>query len=341
MKEENYQVVFTEAKKAEVLKKPVPVPQANEVLIRNKRTLISIGTELSAFNAEYPAGSVWDQLFGIPYNPGYTGVGEIVQVGSDVDKKWLGKKVAHRGTHSMYTTQPVDNEHVYNIHRDIPDEEAAMFAIPRIVMNGVRRSGAKWGDAVVVYGVGLLGQFAVRFCRLLGAMPVFAVDPSDYRLGLLPDDDMIIKLNPSRDDIKAVIREKTAGRMADIVFEVTGNQYLIEGELSVLRDQGKMLLLSSPGGSVEFDFHDYCNRPSYTIIGCHNNSHPAYPTLDNPWTQERHVEFYFDLVWNKQIDISKMISKVVSFTEAPEIYSSLSRDRSKYMGIIFNWDNNK
>lgn len=62
------------------------------------------------------------------------------------------------------------------------------FTIAEIVMNGVRAARVQWGECAVVFGLGLLGQFATRFLRLSGAFPVFAVDLADHRLGLLPDD---------------------------------------------------------------------------------------------------------------------------------------------------------
>jgi hypothetical protein len=100
-----------------------------------------------------------------------------------------------------------------------------------------------------------------------------------------------------------------------------------------------MLLLSSPRQKVVFDFQDNCAWPSYTIIGCHNFSHPTCAQADNPWTMERHVELFFDMLSRKELDIERFISRTPDYTEAPEIYADLLKDRSKDMGIIFNWTN--
>jgi threonine dehydrogenase-like Zn-dependent dehydrogenase len=126
--------------------------------------------------------------------------------------------------------------------------------------------------------------------------------------------------------------------MADVVFEVTANASLLEQELSVLREKGRLLLLSSPKEKVVFDFQDYCAWPSYTIIGCHNFSHPDYPQNDNPWTMERHVELFFDLLKREELDMERLISRRVNYTETPGVYQDLLENRSKDMGIIFEWD---
>ena len=157
----------------------------------------------------------------------------------------------------------------FDVPDELDDDYTAFFTIPEIVMNGIRNSKVTWGECAVVYGLGLLGQFAVRFCRQCGAFPVFAVDVAADRLAYLPDDPAIIPVNPKEQDVLEAIKEHNHGRMADVVFEVTANAALLEQELSVLREQGRLLLLSSPKDKVVFDFQDYCAWPSYTIIGCH------------------------------------------------------------------------
>jgi len=125
--------------------------------------------------------------------------------------------------------------------------------------------------------------------------------------------------------------------MADLAFEVTGNASLIPSEFSALRKQGRFVILSSPRGKTEFDFHDLCNGPSFSIIGAHNFSHPPVATLDNPWTMERDAEFYFDLLSDGEIDVEKLISHRVNYAEAGDIYSQLLEDRSSAMGVIIDW----
>ena len=205
-------------------------------------------------------------------------------------------------------------------------------------MNGVRRSGLTWGDSVVIFGLGLLGQLAVRFCRLAGARPIFAVDIAAERLALLPDDPAVVPVQATQGDVSEVVRQTTRGRMADVAFEVTGNSDLIPGEITVLRQQGRFVILSSPcGQGTLLNFHDFCNRPSYTIIGAHNMSHPEAATLERPWTGARHAELFFTLVAAGDIDVSPLISHRYSYRDAPGAYAMLLEDRSHAMGVVLDW----
>ena len=333
--EHNPTVVFVEPKKVVIEDRDVPVPGENELLIRTSRTLISTGTELTILNGEYPDDSHWANYGKLPFRPGYDNVGEVVEVGRDVPRERIGKKVATYGPHARYVT--FDHAVAREIHRDIPDEEAVFFSISDIVMNGVRRSGVTWGDSVAAYGLGLLGQFTVQICRLCGARPVFGIDVADSRIALLPRDAGVVPVNAARQDAAAVVKDATSDRLADLVFEVTGDPDLITTQLEVLRKQGKFVILSSPRGKTLFDFHDLCNAPSYHIIGVHAASHPPCATPDNPWTNVRHSELFFDLVADGELQVKPLISHRQRYSEAPRMYEMLLKDRSNAMGVVLDW----
>jgi threonine dehydrogenase-like Zn-dependent dehydrogenase len=188
-----------------------------------------------------------------------------------------------------------------------------------------------------VYGAGLVGQLTARFLRLSGARPVFVIDVANTRLQLLPDDPLIFKLNPNETDLVPAVERVTRGRMAGVVFEVTGNPDLIPSEFRILRRQGRFVVLSSPRGHTSFDFHDLCNSPSFTIIGAHNGSHPRYETPQNPWTVLRHFELYIDLLADRELDVAPLISHREPYSKAVELYQLLLRDRTQAMGVLLEW----
>ena len=104
------------------------------------------------------------------------------------------------------------------------------------------------------------------------------------------------------------------------------------------RQQGRLVILSSPKKPVMFDFHDDCVWPSISIIGAHNFSHPDYPQVNYPWTKERHVEMFFDLVRLGKLDLADLVSRKVDFRRAAEAYNALELNRGGEMGIIIDWN---
>jgi 2-desacetyl-2-hydroxyethyl bacteriochlorophyllide A dehydrogenase len=332
----NPTVVFVKPGEVALEQRDKPDPQGDELLIRTRCTQISIGTELTLLKGEFPAESIWGNLARYPLEPGYSNIGRVEKVGANVSGDWIGKRVATYSGHARYVTAKPRNARIVE-HEAVSDEHAAFFTIAEIVMNAVRRSHLCWGESAVVYGAGPLGQLIVRFCRIAGVRPVVAVDMADSRLACLPRDAAVVPVNSRKDDVATVVKELTRGRLADVVFEVTGSAALIPEEFGALRDEGRFVIVSSPSGPTEFDFHDLCNWASYTIIGAHNRSHPPVATPGNPWTQFRHAELFFDLLGSGELDLDPLITHRPSYTEVCELYRMLLEDRSPAMGVLIDW----
>ena len=347
----NKTIWFPEPHKAEIREEAVREPGVDEILVRTSRTLVSTGTEMTAYCHDFLPGTNWEKYFSCPYVPGYNNVGTVVSVGKGVDASLVSKRVATLGNHAAYVTMNIyggrsaDSDHLessktpkYNLVPDgIDDDDAVFFTIAEIVMNGVRASRIQWGECAAVYGLGLLGQFAARFMRLSGAIPVFAVDLSDHRLGLLPDDPAIFRVNPSRESAADAIARVLGKRKVDAVLEVTGNSRLLPEQARLLRQKGRLVLIGSAKHPVEFNFEDDCSQPSISIIGAHNYSHPIFPQPDYPWTISRDIDYFFELLKYRQIDVKPLVGRKIDYREAPEAYRELEKDRGNQMGVIFDW----
>lgn len=313
----------------------IPTPGPGELLIRTRKSLISTGTELTLLSGEFPPESTWAQFCGFPMHVGYSNIAEVVATGDEVDEAWLGRRVGTYTPHISYAlTTP---EAVRPVPEGVDDDAATFFTLAEIVMNGIRRSQLQWGESVVIYGAGLLGQLAARFCRLCGARPVVVVDVAHSRLQCLPQDPAIIPVNSRQQTPAEVVAQVTRDRMADVVFELTGIGELIPEQFSSLRRQGRMVILSAPRGRTNFDFHDLCNWPSYTIIGAHNSSTPQIETPGAPWTWKRHAELFFDILQAQEMDLAPLVSHLEPAARAPELYQMLLADRSQAMGVILDW----
>jgi threonine dehydrogenase-like Zn-dependent dehydrogenase len=330
----NPTVVFPQPGEVVLENRAIPEPTPGHVRIRTRLSLISTGTELTMFRGQFDADSGWAR-YPYPCTPGYDNVGDIDAVGEGVDPSLIGQRVASYGNHALYNVMPVNS--VRPIPSQVRDDEAVFFTIAEIVMNGLRRARLQWGESVVVFGLGLLGQFATRLCLLAGARPVIGIDVSDARLAMLPQHPAMLGVHAQREDVLAVIERVTRGRKADLVIELTGNAEFIPQQVPAIRQQGRFLILSSPAGKSVFDFTGLCNLPCIEIIGAHVKSHPPVATPDYPWTRERNTELFFDLIADGLFSLTDLITHRVPFTEAPETYRRLLHDRSCAMGVIFDW----
>jgi len=336
---ENPTVVFQRPGFVELEDRAIVPPAAGQVLLQTRRTLISPGTELTILAGEFAPGSAWASYARFPFVAGYSSAAEVVQIGPETTGLALGDLVAARAPHARYAT--VDADAVTCVFaRDVTLDHIPFTTLAATVMNSVRRARVGLGESVVVFGLGLLGQLAVRLARLCGARPVVGVDLVGARLAALPEDPAVLRIDASVTDARESVAAATGGRMADVVFEVTGNSRLIPSEFALLRaQQGRFVVLSSPRGEpTPFDFHDLCNWPSHTIVGTHVASHPPVETPDNPWTITRNAELFFELVANGELELDPLITHRIDFLEACNTYRMLLEDRSQALGVVIDWD---
>jgi len=327
-------VVFTKPFQAEMADVDLPDPGPGEILIRTRKSLISTGTEMTGYTGDFPPNSVWSDYVHYPwYRVGYSNVGEVAALGPDVTEVQIGQRVFSNGRHGTYNLKPVENAIV--IPDGVTDDQAVFLDIARTVMNGVRLARISLGEAVVVVGAGILGQLATQFVGLTGGFPLMVVDMSERRLEMARAHGATHTLIGGRDELLDDIREITRGRMADVAFEVTGNQHVIPSVLRIVRRQGRVILLGSPRGPVTVDFHDEVHTLGLHVIGAHTSTQPEVETYYNPWTRTRNSEVFFDLVMAGRLQLDDMISHRYPWREAPTAYEMLAKDRLQAMGVVF------
>ncbi|MFQ6095533.1 MAG: zinc-binding alcohol dehydrogenase, partial [Candidatus Bathyarchaeia archaeon] len=299
-------------------------------------TLISTGTELTALTGDFPKASAWSRYIKYPFIPGYSSVGRIREVGPEVEGFEVGDRVAAKSPHATHAV--VEADELIKVPENVGAEEACFHTIASGVMNSVRLAKVSLGDSVVIVGLGLLGQLSTIFSRMAGAFPVIVVDLAEDRLKLAKVSGATLTLRA--DDwqgLRRTVEESTGGRMADKVFEVTGNPEVIPKAIGLAKRQGCFVVLSSPRGKTALDFHDEVNSPSRVIIGTHFSSQPAYETPYNPWTRRRNTELFFKLISSGILKIDHLITHRYPWREASEAYRMLLEDRTKALGVILSF----
>jgi 2-desacetyl-2-hydroxyethyl bacteriochlorophyllide A dehydrogenase len=331
-------VVCLAPKQVVVQEEEIPDVEPGTFLVKAKLTAISTGTELTLVTADFPPDSVWARLAKYPLKLGYSHLGEVVAVGEGVDNVKVGDKVVGWKNHSQFVLYR-KGEFCMKVPEGVPDEAAALFALAIISLNGVRRAKIQLGESVVVFGLGPIGIWAAQFARLDGARPVIGVDliPERREWARKAGVDFVLD-GKDKDELVDRISALTKGRMADVVFEVTGNPDAILDEVKVLRRQGRLIILSSPRGKTLFDFHDWCNWTSISIIGAHTSSHPPHENPDDPWTRERNTELFFELVRNKEIVAAELVTHRFKADDAPSAYQMLMTERGKTGIVLLDWE---
>ncbi len=328
-------VVFRGPRDAYIEESPLSEPGQGQVLIRSLCSLISTGTELTAYSGDFPPDSAWARYIRYPWVAGYANVGAVVACGPDVDNVREGQHVLNTGPHASLVL--ADADRLVLVPDGVSDEDASFLVLSTISLIGIRLAQISLGETVVVQGAGLVGQFAAQYARLSGGWPVIAVDLAESRLATARAHGATHTLVGGRPELPDDIRGLSKGRLADVAIEATGNPKAIAGLFRCVRRRGRVILLGSPRGKSEVDFHDEVHTFGLQIIGAHNSVHPGTGTPYNEWTQARDGELFMDLLSAKQITVSDLISHRYPWREAPAAYEMLLTDRTRAMGVLLDW----
>ena len=326
------QILFTGVCQAELADVQLRDLTENDVLTEMEYTVVSGGTERANLLDLPNTGKKW------PKRLGYCGVGKVVQVGSAVKDIVPGDRVlVYHGYHAKYTIRPVED--ITKISNDsVSSLDAAFVIIASMGLGGVRKLELELGESAMVMGLGLLGMFAVQFCRLSGAYPVIAADLNPARRELALQLGADYAFDPSAPDFVEQVKQVTGGKGVRATVEVTGVSAAMQQALACASYMGRITLLGCTRVSdSSVDFYQQVHRPGVKLIGAHNFIRPKQESYPHHWTHQDDCTAILDLIAAGRIRVAPMASRVVSPEKAPEIYEQLCNDPQFPMGTVFDW----
>ena len=329
---ENEKIYFTAVHKAELLKEEVRGIDANEVLTRMEYTVISGGTERACIMGMPNAGKHF------PKSLGYCGVGRVVAIGENVKKVSVGDRVlVYHGNHAKYNIR--GEEEITKVENDsISSLDAAFVIIAAMGLGGVRKLELELGESAMVMGQGLLGLFATQFLRLSGAYPLIAADLNPDRRALALRLGADYALDPSSSGFAEEVKRLTGGKGVRATVEVTGVSAAMKQALECASWMGRISLLGCTRVSdCSVDYYQQVHRPGIKLIGAHNFVRPKVESYPHHWTHEDDCKAILDLIAAGRIEVSPIVSRVVSPADAPEIFNQLCDDPHFPIGTVFDW----
>lgn len=129
--------------------------------------------------------------------------------------------------------------------------EAAQVEPATIAFHAVRRTQPGLGEVAVVQGAGPIGLVTMQIVHAGGAGEVIVVEPNEARRALAIELGATLAVTP--DDADAVIKDRTNGLGADLVYECVGRADQIQVAASRVRRGGRACLIGFPTGEATID----------------------------------------------------------------------------------------
>jgi 2-desacetyl-2-hydroxyethyl bacteriochlorophyllide A dehydrogenase len=310
-------IVWPQAGRVSTIGRDFARPRRGEVLVRVTASAISPGTE-RAFYLSLPNAAA-----SFPSFPGYSLAGTIVEVGKGVSRLKPGDHVALAAPHGSVAVAKAAE--VFPIPEGVAAEDAAFVQLGIIALHAFRNAQVRPGEPVAVLGQGLIGQLVAQMAAAFGADPVISVARSGRRLTA-----------SLRRAARIIVTERDGiGEMealgVPVTFEATGSPDGIPLALRCTGTGGRIILAGSTRGVTERTDFGLLADKRVAIVGAHISSlaDDARPAC---------AQTFFDLIEQKRIDVSSLISHRVHPCEAEWFYRRMAGSADTTIGAVFCWD---
>lgn len=274
-------------------------------------------------------------------------------VKASMDTKGLfkpGDRVACAGqdfaSHSELVSIP------QNLVAKIPDnvsfEDASYTTLGAIALQGVRQCDPTLGDNVCVIGLGLLGQITCQLLKANGCN-VFGIDLSERLVNLAKDisaDEAMLRNNSN---LIATIDDFTNGYGFDsvVITAAAPSNDPIELSAEISRKKGKVIVVGTVKMDVPRDPHFYrkelelklsCSYgPGRYDVNYEENGND-YPYAYVRWTEQRNMEAFLKLISNGGINLKPLTSHVFDIEAAEKAYDIvLGKTEEPSIGILLKY----
>ena len=335
------QILFTKPYFAEYVEKhEINVKDLNEnsIVVKTAVSTISCGTERANYIGEKRVTANIDRIAPFPRVPGYSSAGEVVFVGNAVKKVQVGDKVVvsnFLGNHVNYCV--VKENDLVKIPNGVSFEEASISFIATFPLAGLRKVKLEIGESCLIMGLGILGQFAVKFARIMGAYPIIAVDPVEERRQSALDNGADFAFDPFDKETISKIKEITNGGV-NTAIEVTGVGAGLDQTLDCMKKLGRIALLGCTRNSdFTIDYYKKVHAPGITLVGAHTNARPDYESYPHYLTQNDEVKAILDLIKGGRVSLKTIIKETHDPNECNKVYERLASDKNFPIGVQFDW----
>ena len=326
---EVHSLVFPSKDQCAVESSAVPdVPGPGEVLVRNRFSLISAGTELAMFTETHRGFEEPDFGYAkFPFRPGYAAIGEVLAVGDGGTDLAPGTRVFHRNRHATHAL--LSHDVVLPVPEGVPDTHAPFIAMLQIALSAPRQAPVYFGENVLIIGMGLVGNLCAQLCGLAGAGQVAAADLAAPRLAQARACGVDLAFDMSRKPLADWL-PALGPRGANYVVEAVGSGVTIDIALKAVARHGRVVLLGSPRDKLELDPYFDVHRTGVHLIGAHAS------TVDAA-TREQDMPFIWSLLASGRINVEPLITHVLPYTEGQKAYEGLRDRKDEFLGVLLEY----
>jgi len=358
----------------ELVEVPVPRPQRGQVLVRNRYSVVSSGTEKlalafaqsSLFRKARSRPDLVQQVtrklrqdgivstyrtvtgrLDAPQALGYSCAGIVEAIGESVTRFSPGDLVACAGagyaTHAEFVVVP-ENLAVH-VPEGVSLDRAAFATLGAIALQGLRIAAPTLGETAAVVGLGLIGQIGVQLLRANGCR-VLGLDLDEARLEEAREQGAEWAYRPDAlpSDWKSL---HTEGLGVDFALLTASSSSPAPLALAadLCRPKGRVVLVGAV--PIEIDRRLLYEKELELKMsmsygpGRYDRSYEElgldYPLPYVRWTEQRNLQAFLELVRAGSLQPSWLRTQTRPFDEAVRCYEELAEGAHGRLAVVFEY----
>ena len=354
---------------------PAPSARSGGVLVRNRASLVSAGTErmvvdFAEKNLLQKARSRPDLVrqtldkakregllatfdavqnrLDKPMSLGYSSAGVVLDVGERVSQFQINDRVACAGGGYAVHAEAVwvPKNLVIALPPEVDFEWAAFTTLGAIALQGIRLSEVRLRDVAAVIGLGLLGQLAVQMLKAAGAVVIgMDIQPARAELASKLGADAVAT---DADQLAVLCEQFSSGHGADVVLITadTKSNQPVELAGQVARDKGTVVAVGSVGMTIprkiyfekELDFRISRSYGPGRYDHKYEEDGHDYPYAYVRWTEQRNMQAFVQLLAEGKVDVGPLITHRFSIDDAPKAYELITgKTNEPFLGVVLNY----
>jgi (R,R)-butanediol dehydrogenase/meso-butanediol dehydrogenase/diacetyl reductase len=313
-----------------LVEKEIVQPGADEVRIKVAYVGVC-GTDVHIYHG------MMDQRVDTPLTIGHEMSGVIDAVGANVTGYDVGEKVVVRplddravkpsdkgfnhicedlkfiGIDSPGAMQEYWNVPAFTLHKlkESTDLKLAALIEPlSVAVHDVRLSGLVKGETAVVIGGGPIGLLVAMVAKTTGAQVIIS-EVNKNRIAKAKELGFDA-VSPLEVDLVSYVKEKTAGSLADVVFEVAGVQPALDVMTEVAGIRGRIVMVAIHGQKKEIDLFKFFWK-ELKLIGAR-----VY--------EEEDYETSIALVTANELPLEEMITDVQPLSNIQQVFEDIDNN---------------
>ncbi|KAA8494918.1 Erythritol/L-threitol dehydrogenase [Porphyridium purpureum] len=188
----------------------------------------------------------------------------------------FGFKTCVNGAMAEYMIFPA-NALVYKIPEKMSVDEAVYIEPLSCGVHGVERAQVESDDVVVVSGCGAIGLGMICYLAISKCpAEIIALDCIDERLRLAQLCGASMVLNPRKDDVVQLVKDRTGGYGCDVYLEATGSPASVTQGLKMVRKRGRFVEYSVFKEAVTTDWSEISDTLELDLLGAHCSGNEGY-----------------------------------------------------------------